>query len=208
MTPHSIPPLPGQRYAVLNGKGGVGKTTSTVFFAEAGVRRGYSVTTLDADDQASLTEWTALAAEDSDNPPGWTTRSVNQFELNQLAQSPVPDGTLEIIDCPPKDPQILNLASEAADFVIVPTQPSVIDMRRVWKTLKNVGDTPAAVLIIGARLGTRLLEQTKEALDADQVPYFSTVIPLREEIRSAGNTVPAKLHGYDDVFSEIQEALK
>lgn len=208
MTSEMIELLPGKRLAILNGKGGVAKTTSAVALATAAVRRGYKVNAIDADDQGSLTSWWSEAQKSSPEPLGWTTRSMNTYELEMLAGTPVEPGTLEIIDCPPKEPQVLNLAAAAADFIIVPTSPSNEEVKQVWKVLKAVGSIPTAVLIVKAKLRTNNFKRVTEAFDEAKVPYFTNVIVDREDIRSWGGTVPTRLFGYDDVLVELEEAMK
>lgn len=114
---------------------------------------------------------------------------------------------ITIIDCPPGNSEIINAAIEASDMVLIPSQPTLIDMGRVWSTIANVGSVPAAVLLTAVRLGTNLFTDAKEALDQAEVPYFDNSIPLREDIRASFGTVPEKMHGYDDVLTEILEAI-
>ncbi|RRO97063.1 chromosome partitioning protein ParA [Corynebacterium bovis] len=194
------------RIAIVNTKGGVGKTTSSIYLATAAAREGIPATIFDADTQGSASEWAGTAIADGLDLP-WNVTSVTQYHLSTMGDTPSTD-SLEIIDCPPKDPQIVNEAIRAADFVIIPTQPTGIDMSRVWKTLEHIGDTPAAVLLTAVRLNTNLLRDAQAALDEQHVPYFETVIAQREAIRAAMSTVPTRLFGYDDVLHEIQEALQ
>ncbi|WP_185738956.1 ParA family protein [Corynebacterium bovis] len=194
------------RIAIVNTKGGVGKTTSSIYLATAAAREGIPATIFDADTQGSASEWAGTAKADGIDLP-WRVTSVTQYHLATMVGDSS-EGEIQIIDCPPKDPQIVNEAIRAADFVIVPTQPTGIDMSRVWKTLEHLGDTPAAVLLTAVRLNTNLLRDAQAALDDQNVPYFDTVIAQREAIRAAMSTVPSKLFGYDDVLHEIQEEMK
>lgn len=192
--------------AVANTKGGVGKTTTCMFLANAAIAAGKNATVLDADPQGSATAWADIVKA-AEGAPSWETQSVNLHQLRQFAKASQPSEADVYIDCPPGNPEIINAAVKAADVVIVPTQPTTIDMDRVWTTVENLGDTPCVVLLTAARLGTRLLDEAREALRDAGLPVFTTVIPLREDIRAAFGTVPAKLHGYDDVLNELEEAL-
>lgn len=192
--------------AVANTKGGVGKTTSCVYLAKAVIEAGGNAVVLDADPQGSASAWSDLVKAGG-GEPDWETHSVNLHQLRQFAkQEPQPD-TDYFIDCPPGNPELINAAVKAADFVIIPTQPTTIDMDRVWTTVENLGDCPSVVLLTAARLGTKLLDEAREALRQAQLPVFSTVIPLREDIRSGFGTIPTKLHGYSDVLTEVEEAF-
>ncbi|RRQ12004.1 ParA family protein [Corynebacterium bovis] len=191
------------RLAVVNTKGGVGKTTTSVYLASAATSCGYTVTIADADPQGSATAWSDLAGHAGETH--WSAESVNLHQLRKMREID-DEYDMVIIDCPPSNPEIINAAIRAADAVIIPSQPTMIDMDRVWSTLDSMGDIPAAVLLTAARLGTKLLEEAKEALSHAGVAYFDNVIPLREDIRASFGTVPTKLHGYDDVLTEILEA--
>ncbi|WP_444620023.1 AAA family ATPase [Corynebacterium sp. AOP40-9SA-29] len=192
--------------AVANTKGGVGKTTSCVYLAKAVVDSGRKAVVLDADPQGSASAWSDLV-EAGGGDPDWETHSVNLHQLRQFAKQEQAEDTDYFIDCPPGNPELINAAVKAADFVIIPTQPTTIDMDRVWTTVENLGDCPSVILLTAARLGTRLLSEARDALTQAELPVFSTVIPLREDIRSGFGTVPTKLHGYSDVLAEVKEAL-
>lgn len=192
--------------AIANTKGGVGKTTSCIYLAKAVVDSGRKAVILDADPQGSASAWADLVINGG-NDPAWETHSVNLHQLRQFAkQDPNPDIDY-FIDCPPGNPELINAAVKAADFVIIPTQPTTIDMDRVWTTVENLGDCPSVILLTAARSGTKLLSEAREALTQADLPVFTTVIPLREEIRSGFGTVPENLHGYADVLTEAKEAL-
>ncbi len=76
-----------------------------------------------------------------------------------------------IIDCSPRDHGITDAAISVADLVIIPTATTSADMDRTWSTLDlaaSIG-TPAAVLLVKVRAGTRSLGNAVDALTAEHV---------------------------------------
>ena len=94
-----------------------------------------------------------------------------------------------------------------ADLVIVPTGASPLDVRRVWPTLEITAHRPTAVLLTGVDLRTRLADEVRALLETEGVPVISTPILRREDVRRAYGTTPGRWHGYDDVLTELLEAM-
>ena len=114
---------------VTNIKGGVGKTTSSLAIATAAQRSGLSVTVVDTDPQGSATLW-AQAAEDADDPLPFPVVSKNQAEIRRMRERrPDRDGELIVIDTPPNG-AVVDEAIKTADFVVIPTLSSPIDLQQ------------------------------------------------------------------------------
>jgi len=185
--------------SLVHTKGGVAKTTSAVYLATAAARRGVDVALIDADPQGSALEWSTDAAVDSPLPfpviPAGRPLAVD------------PGRTLTIIDTPPGTAQVIQEAIDVADLVVVPTGASPLDVRRVWPTLEITAHRPTAVLLTGVDLRTRLAEEVRALLESEGVPVIGSPIVRREDVRRAYGTTPTRSHGYDDVLTELLEAM-
>jgi chromosome partitioning protein len=135
-------------------KGGVGKTTTSVYLSAlaAGGRR--SATLIDADPQASAAEWL-------DNAEDEVFQRIDLVEapterLVTKALSKVGEEDIAIVDTPPGHERLLAKALEHADVVVVPTRVGGVETARVEAVLEIVPrKTPAGLVICSARTYTR-----------------------------------------------------
>src|SRR5919204_1336451 len=105
------------KVVVSNVKGGVGKTTTSVYLAAAAVERGYDpVVLIDADRQASSAQWL------EERPFDGVTVVEAPSERTLTRATSRHDG-LGIIDTPPGDERLLQAAVTPADAVVMPTRP-------------------------------------------------------------------------------------
>lgn len=111
--------------AILNQKGGVGKTTLSVHLATALARRKFRVMLLDADPQGSALDWSAARKDPALFPVAGLPKSSIHKELPALAA----DYDYVVIDGPPRVYDVARSAIMASDLVIIPVQPSPYD---VW----------------------------------------------------------------------------
>jgi chromosome partitioning protein len=183
---------------VSNVKGGVGKTTSTIYLAAAAVERGYDpVVLVDADRQASAAEWLeASPIEGVELVEGPSERTV----VRAMSKT---EG-LTVVDTPPGDERIVRAAIGGADAVVIPTRAGGVEFTRVAATLEIVPKkTPFGVVICAARLGTNDLAETIAWWTSEKVPIWG-VIPERVGIASGPESRLYRegLEGYDAVLKK------
>jgi chromosome partitioning protein len=183
---------------VSNVKGGVGKTTTTIYLAAAAVERGYDpVVLVDADRQASAAEWMeASPIEGVELVEGPSERTV----VRAMSKT---EG-LTVVDTPPGDERIVRAAIGGADAVVIPTRAGGVEFTRVAATLEIVPKrTPCGVVICAARLGTNDLAETIDWWTAEKIPIWG-VIPERVGIASGPESRLYRegLEGYDAVLKK------
>lgn len=189
--------------AIINTKGGVAKTTTTIYTGACLAEHG-SVRVLDADPQGSATEWAERCDEDG-SPLPFPVEIVNRNTLKRLNAST--DYT--VIDTPPGDPTLIDLALRVADIAVVPTSPSPVDVARVWETIE-VATTilPTYVLFTLVDRRANDLRDARAALVREGVGLFDNDIPYRKAVRNALGTVPGpRMHNYDAYVRELLEVL-
>lgn len=117
--------MPGLRIAVANQKGGTGKTTLALNLA-AGLQQRGSTLVLDADPQASISQWAAMGGDNGHLP---AVHAVAQDDvLARIAQGTRAHRYV-VIDCPPTlQTATVGDVLNSVDVLLVPIQPSPVDL--------------------------------------------------------------------------------
>jgi chromosome partitioning protein len=186
---------------VSNVKGGVGKTTTSVYLAAAAVDRGWDpVTLIDADRQASSAEW----LEES---PLEGVELVEAPSERTVARAMSGGEGLTVVDTPPGDERIVRAALDRADAVVIPTRAGGVEYSRVVATLEMVGSkTIYGLVLCAARLGTNDLEAAIRWWTENEVPIWG-IIPERVGIAS-GPEARLYREGLDAYGAVLKKALR
>lgn len=156
--------MAGKVIAVVQQKGGSGKTTLAVNLAVAAIRRGMSVALLDTDPQGSLGRW-FMTRRERLGEAGLEFSTSSAWGVSYECEKLKGEADLVIVDTPPKVDADLRPALREADLVLVPVASSHVDL---WAT-EGVLDLAARerkqtwLVLNRARAGTRLGEDVARA---------------------------------------------
>ncbi len=180
--------------AVLNQKGGAGKTTIATHLARALQLSGNDVLLVDSDPQGSARDWAAVR-EDQPVPVVGIDRPTIERDLKSVARK-----DFVVIDGAPQAHDLAVSAIKAAQFILIPVQPSPYD---IWATADLVelvkqrieitdGALKAAFVISRAIKNTKIGAEIEEALAGYELPVLASRITQRVSYPStaaAGTTV-------------------
>ena len=142
-------------------KGGVGKTTTSVYLAAVAAAGRRAVTLVDADPQASAADW--IETSEDENLSEVELAEAPTERLLTKALTAIEAEDVAIVDTPPGHERLLAKALEYADIVILPTRVGGVEVPRVQVALDLVPrNTPVGLVICSARTYTR---DYQEALD-------------------------------------------
>jgi len=173
--------------ALVGNKGGAGKTTLSVNLA-AGIAQSSSIAVIDADPQGSSLQWRAIAGDNANFPVYAPT-----FSLKQQAQSYAKQNDFVLIDCPPSVQAQQTIAVlEFADVVLMPVQPSPIDLWATVHTEKAISEAretnpklKALLVINQLESRTTLSKLVRDVLDEIALPVADTAIRRRAIYRNS-----------------------
>jgi chromosome partitioning protein len=131
--------------AVLSQKGGAGKTTLAIHLAVASSQHGLNTLLVDLDPQASASKCSDRR-KTSELPVVISTHASRLAPVLENARTN--DGHLALLDTAPHSDQIALHAARAADLILIPCRPSILDLEAISSTLDLVRTVSRCAVVV------------------------------------------------------------
>jgi len=155
-------------------KGGVGKTTTSVYLSALAAAGRRAVTLVDADPQASAADW--MESSGDENLAAVELVEAPTERLLTKALDRVEGDTVAIVDTPPGNERLLAKAIDRADCVVLPTRIGGVETHRVEAVLEQVPiNVPLGLVICSARTYTRDYQDVVAAWAEARVEIWGSV---------------------------------
>jgi chromosome partitioning protein len=184
-------------------KGGAGKTTLAAQLAAVWAGQGRRLALLDIDPQASLAAWAELRrARLGEAGLGFEFAALSGWRAADWIERHAVDADFVIVDSPPHAELEAKIAVRAAGLVLVPLQPSPLDLWSTSTTLKLAREEHRTVLAVLNRVPARssLIETVAGELARDGVAVATSRLGSRVAFaqamaqgRGVSETAPASL---------------
>ena len=134
--------------SIISQKGGAGKTTLAIHLAAAGTAAGLSTLILDADPQATESQWSQWRGMADPEVVDCASPTLLPRKVQQAAEL---GADLVVIDTPPHADIMAREACKLADLILIPCRPQAFDLSAVETTaeLVKAAGKPAFVVFIG-----------------------------------------------------------
>ena len=167
---------------VAQQKGGSGKTTVAIQLAVAWMQGGRRVAILDIDPQASVGGWQSLRAQALPEAHGPTVQLAAGWRVDAECRALARDHDPVVIDSPPHALTEARVAIRTADLVLVPCQPSLLDLWATRATIELARREQRPLLLVFNRVPPRgrAVEEVRAAILAEHLPLADAALGNRQ----------------------------
>jgi len=183
-----------QTVAVINAKGGSGKTTISTNLASYYAHNGHNTVIIDYDSQGSSTHWTSNRCEMQPH-----IHNIPAYKMpagaTQTFQMKLPAGTERIVIDTPGAISLSQLEKivKRADFIIIPVQPSSIDIHAVTGFIHQLlrlrqvqwGKVKIAVMANRVKENTDIFSTLTDFLKNLNIPFLSQIKDSQNYVHAA-----------------------
>ena len=165
--------------SVLNGKGGVGKTTTTINTAACLARMGFKVVVVDTDPQSSVANWV------NDNCPFDVATAPDEKQIYQVKKT-LSEYDYILIDGAGSISAISAAAVMVSDMVIVPITPSPLDFAAsvaildVVQARSELKPVPVRFLMTKVIAGTEMFNVLRESISGTGIKSMKVQLKQRQ----------------------------
>lgn len=172
--------MPARIIAVAQQKGGAGKTTLAAQLAVAWAAHR-NVALMDIDPQSGLTAWHRLRSENGRDVSAIHLSDVSGWRVGTELDRLRNDYDIVLIDCPPHAETETKNAMRAADLVVIPVQPSPMDVWATTPTASFAKDQGTDVRLVLNRVPprSRLVEAVQGMLRNDDLTLTQNALGNR-----------------------------
>lgn len=173
--------MPATAITIAQQKGGAGKTTLAAQLAVTWWKMGLRVAMLDVDPQGSLAAWFDLRLRDGIPSDGLHLVQVSGWRLSGEMDRLKREFDVVIIDSPPHAETDARVAVRAAQLIVVPVQPSPMDLWATRPTLDLATKERARTLLVLNRMPSRgkMLETIRRKIEEDELPLAQNALGNR-----------------------------
>lgn len=148
--------MAGHIITIAQQKGGAGKTTLAIQLAVAWRLAGKKVAVVDIDPQGSLTAWHGVRTADGRDAADLTHVQITGWRTQKEVERLARDHDVVVVDSPPHAETEARIAVRVADLVVVPVQPSPMDVWASRPTLDMAQAEKRPVLVVLNRVPPRV----------------------------------------------------
>ncbi|MDD3021692.1 MAG: ParA family protein [Alphaproteobacteria bacterium] len=147
--------MTGKVFTIAQHKGGAGKTTLSAQLAASFDQTGGKVLIVDVDPQGSLTEWHKMRCQTLGRKNKITLFQTQGWKMMRELPRMQREFDYIVIDTPPHAESESSIAIRLADLVLMPMQPSPLDVWACAPTIKIIVQEKKPLMLVMNRVPAR-----------------------------------------------------